>query len=144
LNASHELKGVVMKKLISIGIGFLLLTLSAPSQAEEQEDLSAAQASYHRYCASCHGVEGKGNGPVANALKSPPADLTRLSKNNNGTFPRQRVYDTIDGRYEVRAHGPRDMPVWGEQFKASHVGTEGYARSNMMMLTRYLESIQAK
>jgi mono/diheme cytochrome c family protein len=120
------------------------LTISDPGQAEEQGDVSAAQAAYHRYCASCHGMEGKGNGPVAHALKSPPADLTQLSKNNNGTFPRQRVYDTIDGRYEVRAHGPRDMPVWGEQFKASHVGTEGYARGTMMMLTRYLESIQAQ
>jgi hypothetical protein len=94
-------------------------------------------------------VEGKGNGPIANALKSPPADLTQLSKNNGGKFPRQRVYEAIDGRAAVRAHGPRDMPVWGAKLKAGDVATggsmgEGYARANMMVLTRYLESIQAR
>jgi mono/diheme cytochrome c family protein len=138
-----------MKKWVSISIGFLLLTLSDPSHAAEQEELSAAKAAFHRYCASCHGVEGKGNGPIATALKYPPTNLTELSKNNHGEFPRQRVYDVIDGRAEVRAHGPRDMPVWGEQLKPRDMPTgggsmEGYARGTMMMLTRYLESIQAK
>ena len=70
------------------------------------------------YCTACHGVDGQGNGPIAPRLRDPPTDLTQLSKHHNGHFPRQRVYDVIDGQAEVRAHGPRDMPVWGEKFKA--------------------------
>jgi hypothetical protein len=129
---------------LALGVGGVKMNLT-----EEQRDWSGVKETYERYCASCHGVEGKGNGPIANALKSRPADLTQLSRNNNGTFPRQRVYNAIDGRAEVRAHGPRDMPVWGAKLKAGNVATggsmgEGYARANMMALTRYLESIQVK
>jgi cytochrome c553 len=129
---------------LALAVGGVKMNLT-----EEQREWSGAKEAYQRYCASCHGVEGKGNGPVAHTLKDPPTDLTELSKNNQGQFPRQRVYDVIDGRAEVRAHGPRDMPVWGAKFKAGDVATggsmgEGYARANLMMLTRYLESIQAK
>jgi hypothetical protein len=58
-----------------------------------------------RSCASCHGVDGKGNGPVAKTLKQPPADLTKLSENNKGVFPISRVYGVIDGRIQVIVHG---------------------------------------
>jgi mono/diheme cytochrome c family protein len=137
-----------MKKLMLMSIGLLLLTFSAPGQAEEQGDVAAAKEAYQRHCASCHGVEGKGNGPIANTLKYLPTDLTQLSKNNDGEFPRQRVYDAIDGKTEVRSHGPRDMPVWGAKFKsevsAGDTVGAGYARTNIMMLTNYLVSIQEK
>ena len=134
---------------LALGVGGVTMTLADPSHTEEQGESSGAKETYQRYCASCHGLEGTGNGPIANALKSPPTDLTQLSRHNNGTFPRQRVYDAIDGRAAVRAHGPRAMPVWGAKLKAGDVATggsmgEGYARGNMMLLTRYLESIQAK
>jgi mono/diheme cytochrome c family protein len=136
-----------MKKLILTGIGLLLLTLPASSRAEEQGDAAAKEA-YQRYCASCHGVDGKGNGPIANTLKYLPTDLTQLSKNNKGEFPRQRVYDAIDGKTEVRSHGPRDMPVWGAKFKgevsSGDVVGEGYSRATIMMLSNYLASIQGK
>lgn len=136
-----------MKKLILMSIGLMFLLLPAPSRAEEQGDAAAKEA-YQRYCASCHGVDGKGNGPIANTLKYLPTDLTQLSKNNGGEFPRQRVNDAIDGKAEVRSHGPRDMPVWGTKIKSevSAGDTVGaaYARATIMMLTNYLASIQAK
>src|SRR6202040_2093070 len=69
---------------------------------------------YVRSCAACHGVTGKGDGPVASSIKKSPADLTKLSEANKGVFPISRVYDVIDGRVEVMTHGTRDMPVWGE------------------------------
>jgi len=65
-------------------------------------------------CASCHGVSGKGDGPVANSLRPRPADL--LSEANNGIFPVSRVHEVIDGRIERLVHGTRDMPVWGERY----------------------------
>jgi mono/diheme cytochrome c family protein len=69
---------------------------------------------YVRSCASCHGVTGKGDGPVAKSLSKPPADLTKLSENNKGVFPVSRIYDVIDGRVQFAIHGTREMPVWGE------------------------------
>jgi mono/diheme cytochrome c family protein len=72
---------------------------------------------YLNSCASCHGVTGKGDGPVVKSLIKPPANLTRLSDTNGGVFPFARVYDVIDGRLEVATHGTRDMPVWGDIYK---------------------------
>jgi len=71
---------------------------------------------YVRSCAACHGVAGKGDGPVAKSLSKPPADLSKLSEANNGVFPVSRVYDVIDGRVEFATHGTRDMPVWGDVY----------------------------
>jgi len=73
---------------------------------------------YLQYCASCHGTDGKGNGPVVRQLKIKATDLTLLRKKNKGTFPFDDVMATIDGRRTVKGHGERDMPVWGEVFPA--------------------------
>ena len=74
------------------------------------------KADYLKYCASCHGATGKGGGPEAKVLKTPPADLTRIAERNNGVLPIAKTYAMIDGRIEVLLHG-RDMPVWGEVFE---------------------------
>ena len=71
---------------------------------------------YVRSCAACHGVVGKGDGPAAKSLIKPPIDLTKLSEANKGVFPVSRIYEAIDGRSEVIAHGTREMPVWGETY----------------------------
>jgi mono/diheme cytochrome c family protein len=86
---------------------------------EEQsvaEMLDPGKAEYHSSCAPCHGIDGKGNGPVSADLKVPPPDLTVLAKKNNGTFPFNSVYEIIDGRKTVMAHGTRDMPIWGDRY----------------------------
>jgi len=96
----------------------LVLSLSAGSaSAEKAFDFGAFE--YETNCASCHGLTGKGDGPMAPHLVTKPSDLTVLGKNNGGVFPAQRVYEVIDGRKEVEAHGTREMPVWGRDFRST-------------------------
>lgn len=84
--------------------------------AVHAEDADVGKAEFQASCANCHGVDGKGKGPVSEMLKVPPADLTTLAKNNNGVFPTSAVYETIDGRKKISAHGTHEMPIWGERF----------------------------
>ena len=97
---------------------------------------------FRAYCASCHGINGKGNGPASVALKAKAPDLTVLSKNNKGQFPEDRIRRTITGEDVVAAHGSREMPVWGPIF---HQIEEDIDRGNVRLdnLVKYIESIQS-
>jgi mono/diheme cytochrome c family protein len=124
----------------------LLWTLPGVSSAQ---GLSAAgKARFERYCSSCHGLNAKGDGPVANLLTKRPADLTQLAKANGGKFPGIKVMREIDGRDTVRAHGTSDMPVWGQSFKAANPATanvgESATRGTVQEIVAYLQSIQEK
>jgi mono/diheme cytochrome c family protein len=96
---------------------------------------------YQQYCASCHGTDAKGNGPVAAALKVAPSDLTILAK-RHGHFDRLRVENSINGELNVPAHGSSDMPVWGAYFR--HQRGQSVAVLNAYALMKYLEEIQTK
>jgi mono/diheme cytochrome c family protein len=72
---------------------------------------------YLKYCGSCHGSGGKGDGPVSRDLKIKVSDLTLLRRKTKGIYPTDRVMSSIDGSRLVRAHGTRNMPVWGEVFR---------------------------
>jgi mono/diheme cytochrome c family protein len=98
---------------------------------------------FRAYCASCHGVDAKGNGPAASALKSLPTDLTQLSKRNAGKFPRGEVEDAIRGNTIIPAHGSREMPVWGQAFRSVNPD-EAMIRIKVHNLALYIESLQAK
>ena len=101
---------------------------------------------YQQLCASCHGVEGRGDGPVAPLIKVGVPDLTRIAARDGGEFPTEDVRRIIDGRTDRRAHGPRDMPVWGWQLYDMSSDDEAAERSrtNSMIdrLVEYLRSIQ--
>ena len=84
--------------------------------AVEAEDFDIGKSEFQSSCASCHGTDAKGKGPVSDQLKIPPPDLTVLAKNNNGVFPTNAVYETINGLKSIPAHGTREMPIWGERF----------------------------
>ena len=110
---------------------------------------------YVKSCASCHGVTGKGDGPMAKAFKKPLPDLTKLSENNKGVFPASRVYDVIDGRIEVMQHGRRDMPVWGDIYASdltirlprdslSKEAVEAMVRVRILTLVEYISTLQGK
>lgn len=99
---------------------------------------------FKAYCASCHGEGGKGDGPAAPALTTPPADLTMLAKKNGGKFPEARVASILKGQATVTAHGNGDMPVWGPLLrKISHGGT-AEVQQRVANLTHYIESLQVK
>lgn len=113
--------------------------------AQEQEVVAAGKIPYNQSCASCHGEAGKGNGIVANVLMVKPTDLTQLSKKNGGEFPFWRVYGVIDGREEVKGHGSRDMPVWGQVFRsqaATSPVAESIVRGRILELVYYIQSLQ--
>ena len=94
---------------------------------------------FDTYCAVCHGKDGTGNGPAAKALVKAPADLSRISARNNGTFPDIRVRRYIEGLDEVPAHGTRDMPMWGDLFRSLNRDT---AQIRIAGLAEYLKSLQ--
>jgi mono/diheme cytochrome c family protein len=96
---------------------------------------------FRAYCASCHGVDARGTGPAASALKTIVPDLTLLASHNRGKFPRERVRRTIMGDQAIVAHGSQEMPIWGPIF---HQVEEDVDRGNVRIenLVKYLESIQ--
>ena len=138
--------------------GLWVLWLAGSAMAAEVVTQEAPPAGLERqlgaedfriYCATCHGIDGKGQGPVAEYMTLPPRDLTQLARRAGGKFPADLMARVIDGRAEVKAHGSRDMPVWGDYFgaekpKASRTVKEAEAQARIGALLTYLESIQAK
>ncbi len=129
--------------------------------AVQAEDLDIGKAEFQSLCASCHGADGKGKGPVSEQLKISPADLTILAKNNNGVFPTNAVYETIYGSKTIAAHGTREMPIWGERFNPimnlphivdptydaldpSRESREVVVRTRILAVIDYLNRIQQK
>ena len=99
---------------------------------------------YGSYCAPCHGVDGRGQGPVAFALKVPPPDLTLLSRNNHGKFPDSRVVVVLQSGTDIKAHGTAEMPVWGPILGKMNMSNSQERLLRISNLSRYLDSIQAK
>lgn len=99
---------------------------------------------FKSYCAVCHGVDGKGNGPAATAMKTPPTDLTALAKNAGGQYPGSHVAAVIRGQAITPSHGSQDMPVWGPLFSSISQGHESQVQQRITNLVNYLETLQAK
>lgn len=96
------------------------------------------------YCASCHGNGGRGDGPVAETLRTRPADLTRLAANNRA-FVADRIHRLIDGREPyVKAHGSMEMPVWGDAFKRRDALDDAAIAARIDAIVKYLQSIQQR
>ena len=108
---------------------------------------STGEENFQRYCAACHGVVGRGDGPVASAIFKTVPDLTRIAERRDGKFPRQMIANAIDGRWEIDAHGTRMMPVWGYEFWIDE-GAGEFSDMGVAVildgLVDYLESIQVK
>lgn len=137
-----------MKASIVVIAAASLLTAacaSNPPPPREPSQLSGVEL-YEQLCASCHGVSAHGDGPVAPLIKTGVPDLTRLAHRDGGEFPAEDVRRMIDGRWDRRAHGARDMPVWGWQFYDSSNPNDAEERARVDAtidrLVGYLRSIQ--
>lgn len=118
----------------------ITLALGVMMQAATGADAVTGKAEFDRLCAACHGESGKGDGFLADVLSPPPGDLTLMRK-KMGYFSFNRVYETVDGRANVRAHGSGQMPIWGTAFDLETEGPTAHARIVEIML--YLERLQA-
>jgi len=145
-------------KVIALAGVAIALTLFLASSAAYAEEETIGSDEYRMSCMSCHGVGGRGNGPLAKFLTVKPTDLTSLAQNNGGQYPKLkagqypflRVYQIVDGRAAVEVHGERAMPVWGNRYlsqqpsgKSSYGGEhEKAVRGRILELVYYIQSIQ--
>ena len=125
-------------------LGVLVVMSAAVCHAGDAPNMSGADL-YREFCATCHGVNAHGDGPVAPALKQKVPDLTLLTKRRGGAFPGEEIHRIIDGRGTPRAHGSADMPVWGLEFYGFE-GEDATRRKRVAelidQLVGYLQSIQ--
>jgi mono/diheme cytochrome c family protein len=136
MQRNRKMETTAVKWLIIAG-AMIEFSVSALAQSIE-----VGRTQYQSSCAACHGIDGKGDGPVAKELKTLPADLTVLAKNNNGMFPYDMVYQVIDGRNSsIASHGTREMPIWGYRFGPP----EAFRfKQRILAVIDYLKTIQEK
>jgi mono/diheme cytochrome c family protein len=120
----------------------VLLTCSSGLHAKDYPAMSGKEL-YVRFCASCHGFDGRGDGPVAASLIVKTPDLTRLLRRAGGTYPRETVLRVIDGRQIVGAHGSRTMPVWGEQLSRIEFGAPDQKKAARLVMERIADYVGA-
>ncbi len=141
--------------VVGRAILFGVLILGA-SVAEGQDKPAVAKAptprtiaasgkqTYMQYCASCHGIDARGEGPAAFVLKTPPPDLTTLAKRHDGKFPYEYVSDVLRFGTRILSHGSSDMPIWGPIFGSLDNYNEPAVRKRIKDLSDYLASLQQK
>lgn len=131
-----------MKTLLKLSA--IAYVLAAPGQAQ---DIEAGEVLFEQYCATCHGIDGKGQGPMASVLLIQPVDLTRLAANNGADFPLLRVVRRIDGRDPLVSHGS-PMPVYGDFFEGDDTALKTASGQPVMTsraiadLVVYLQGLQ--
>ena len=143
-----------MRKMVPAVITALaaLLCSAAFSQtAAPARPSDFGKREFESNCASCHGVSGKGNGPLVELLRRSPPDLTLLAQRNQGVFPINRLYEVVEGG-KLPAHGARDMPVWGRAYRIEDAqyymdapyDPEALVRSRLLALLEYINRLQVR
>lgn len=138
--------------IAALGAG--LTCLAAPAYAADTDKIDIGRAEYEQKCIICHGPQGKGDGAYSAMLTKRATDLTTLSRKNGGVFPFARVFETIEGTHEMKAHGTREMPIWGKEYRSSkyyddylhdpEMDRSYFARSRILALTEYIFRLQVK
>lgn len=140
ISTSHSL-------LFLLALALAVFTAAAQTKVKEvaahQPESNDGKALYNEYCAVCHGLDGKGHGPAAEALKVAPGDLTQLVRRNKGRFPAAEVENTIASGGEFLAHGTKDMPIWGYIF-TDNGQKEGLGSIRVYALTQYIDHLQVR
>jgi mono/diheme cytochrome c family protein len=138
--------------VIVVAVSTFVVAQEAPAQAAptvkhvpiSNTPSNSGKEMFNSYCAVCHGKDGKGAGPAASALKTPPTDLTQLAKNSGGKYPSSHVAAVIKGQATTPSHGSQDMPVWGPLFSSISQGHEGQVQQRITNLVNYIDTLQAK
>lgn len=140
-----------LRPLLIVLTGFACLAVCAAAQDTKQVKKTAPHLTtaisgkvlYGQYCAVCHGVDGKGAGPAASALKQRPTDLTQISRQNKSEFPEEHFLKMMNGEVATAAHGSQDMPIWGTDF-INTTTNPNLAQDRIYSLMNYIEEMQAK
>jgi mono/diheme cytochrome c family protein len=121
-----------------------IIVLTVGTAAAKSGEIARGRALYLDHCAVCHGRNADGKGPMAKVLSTPPANLRLLSERYGNPLPTEQIAGFIDGRADVAAHGPRDMPVWGNSAweKEPSQSEPGQVTPAIASLIAYLQSIQ--
>jgi mono/diheme cytochrome c family protein len=136
----------MFKILMSV---YLVLAATAVAQVPKVVKQTNARTSnawtgdqlYKDFCAVCHGIDAKGNGPAASALKNAPTDLTQFSRRNGNKYNDLKMRNIINNTEVVSAHGSGEMPIWGDIFK-SISANQTFGQMRVDALVKYLQSIQ--
>lgn len=139
-------------ELLTAALLFAGIAHSAFPASAQQARADFGKAEYEVKCAACHGLGGKGDGPVVPALKNKPTDLTQLARNNGGVLPVAHLVEVIKGDNRIAAHGSVDMPAWGRRYRVEAgehyvdvpYDPEAYVRARILTLVDYINRLQAK
>ena len=134
----------ILSCVLIAGMSALELSGQTSEQKSTNDPQGPGAQLYKTYCASCHGLTGRGDGLVAETFRKPIPDLTQYTVRNGGVFPSERVRQIIDGR-GTAAHGNREMPVWGDAFRSAEGGLGPAAvKARIEAIVRYLEAMQQR
>jgi mono/diheme cytochrome c family protein len=144
-------------KFITVAVIFLMVSVfavgqQAPAQGSatlkhvpiSKTPSTSGKEMFANYCAVCHGIDAKGNGPAASAMKTTPSDLTAISKQNGGKYPAAHVAAVLRGQATTPSHGSQDMPVWGPLFSSIDQGHQAQVQQRITNLVSYIETLQLK
>jgi mono/diheme cytochrome c family protein len=128
----------------------LPMCMFAAAGTAAAQDEAIGKEEYRMHCAACHGLEGRGDGPVGQILKTPAPNLALITERNGGKFPVQKIYDIIEGSSVIAAHGTRDMPLWGDRYRTAPKPvtpdqasmSEDLAQQRILSLVYYLGTLQ--
>jgi mono/diheme cytochrome c family protein len=138
-------------KTSRVVLAILAAALAWPAAAAQPaKKWDFGKSEFDSNCASCHGLQGEGNGPYSPYLNTITPNLATLSKRNGGVFPASKVLASIDGSEMPKRHGTSDMPIWGREYR-SRAGEayfdvpydpEAYVRTRLLVLTDYVARLQ--
>jgi len=141
-----------MKRTKVLAVAAMTAALAVPAATLAQARSEMGRIEYQSNCANCHGASGRGDGPYSEFLRMKVPDLTTVSERNGGVFPADRMYEIIDGRVDVRGHGPKQMPIWGnvyneraaEYYKGFAHNPEQFVRVRVLSLIDYIYALQTR
>jgi mono/diheme cytochrome c family protein len=134
------LLGIAM--LVAPGPSLLSSQQTKSESAKRKPDLVSGETTFIQYCASCHGKTGKGDGPAASAMKTPPPDLTTLTRRNEGKFPAGYVSALLKFGRNFASHGSTEMPVWGTRFRSLDPANDSTGQKHIDDVVAYINSLQ--